>query len=193
MRFIGALIFWLVLFILAGAIFAWSGVYDVGADAQHWSLTRHLIGVVREHSIEKRAADIAVPKLDDPALIALGAQHYSEMCTGCHLAPGVEDSDIRHGLNPRPPNLTRFAPDPAEAFWVIKHGIRMTGMPAWGPTHDDHKLWALVAYLQQQPKLSAEQYRKLVASAPKDDDDDAGMSMPMPMGSAATPASSGTH
>jgi mono/diheme cytochrome c family protein len=109
------------------------------------------------------------------------------MCTGCHLAPGMDDSEIRHGLNPRPPNLTRFAPDPAEAFWIIKHGIRMTGMPAWGPTHDDQKIWAMVAYLQKQPKMSAGEYQQLTANAEEHEHD---MQMPMPAASAPAPAAS---
>ncbi|HKT43001.1 MAG TPA: cytochrome c, partial [Rhodanobacteraceae bacterium] len=64
-----------------------------------------------------------------------------------------------------PPNLTRFAPDPAEAFWIIKHGLKMTAMPAWGATHDDHTIWAMVAYLQKQPRMSAAEYQSLTAHA----------------------------
>ena len=186
MRFIGALILWIVIFIVAGAIYIWSGAYDVAADTQHWQVTRYLIGALREHSIDSRAASVQVPKLDDPAMVALGAQHYSEMCTGCHLAPGMTDSEIRHGLNPKPPNLTRFAPDPAEAFWVIKHGIKMTGMPAWGPTHDDGKIWAMVAFLQKQPKMTADEYHKLAAGGAEAHEHD----MVQPMGMSPAAASS---
>ncbi|HEX5489128.1 MAG TPA: cytochrome c [Rhodanobacteraceae bacterium] len=161
MRFIRAFILWLVIFVIAGAIFIWSGTYNVGADSPHWGVTKYLIGEVRERSIDLRSADIKPPALDDPALVKLGAEHYSEMCVGCHLAPGVGHSDLREGLYPKPPNLTRFAPRPAEAFWVIKHGLKMTGMPAWGESHDDHEIWALVAYLQKQPKMGVVEYRQL--------------------------------
>ncbi|HEX5961640.1 MAG TPA: cytochrome c [Rhodanobacteraceae bacterium] len=165
MRFIYALIFWIVVAIIAFFAFAFSGMYQVGADVPHWSITRHAIGMVRENAIERRVADIKPPPLDDPALVKLGAEHYSEMCTGCHLAPGMGHSDLRDGLNPTPPNLTRFAPDSAEAFWVIKHGLKMTAMPAWGKTHDDHAIWAMVAYLQKQPRMSAAEYHMLTAGA----------------------------
>jgi mono/diheme cytochrome c family protein len=165
MRFIGALIFWIVIAIVAFYVFAFSGVYQVGADVPHWSITRYAIGMVREHAIDRRVADIKPPALDDPAMIKLGAQHYAEMCAGCHLAPGMGHSDLRDDLYPKPPNLTRFAPEPAEAFWVIKHGLKMTAMPAWGQTHNDQTLWAIVAYLQKQPRMSAAEFQTLTVGA----------------------------
>lgn len=209
MRLIKSLIGLIVVAVIAVGIWIWSGSYDVGADSPHWTVTRKLLGAVRERSIDTRAAGIEVPNLDDPALLELGAQHYKEMCTGCHLAPGMGDSELRDGLYPEPPNLTHFAPHPAEAFWIIKHGLKMTAMPAWGKTHDDHKIWAMVAYLQKQPSMSAEQYRQLSADpAGKETGDDTqpstaggrpgampGMDMGMrPVPAASLPASaSSTH
>jgi mono/diheme cytochrome c family protein len=187
MRFIYALVFWIVVAIIAFFAFAFSGIYQVGADVPHWSITRHAIGLVREHAVERRVADIKPPPLDDPALVRLGAEHYSEMCTGCHLAPGMGHSELRDGLYPRPPNLTRFAPDPAEAFWVIKHGLKMTAMPAWGATHDDHTIWAMVAYLQKQPRMSAVEYQSLTANASAMEGHEA-----MPAGAASVPAPAAT-
>jgi mono/diheme cytochrome c family protein len=165
MRFIGALVVWIIIGIIAYFVVAYTGAYAVGADVPHWGVTRQAIGFLREHTVEKRAADIKPPPLDDPELVKEGAEHYAEMCTGCHLAPGITESELRDGLYPRPPNLTRFAPDPAESFWIIKHGLKMTAMPAWGKTHDDQKIWAMVAFLQKQPKMSASEYRGLTANA----------------------------
>jgi hypothetical protein len=100
-----------------------------------------------------------VPNLADPALIALGAEHYAGMCTGCHLAPGVGDNEMRQGLYPQPPNLSQPRDRrPAQSFWIIKHGIKMSGMPAWGVTHDDEAIWGLVAFLQQLPTMDAAVY-----------------------------------
>jgi mono/diheme cytochrome c family protein len=96
------------------------------------------------------------------------------MCTGCHLAPGARDSEIRPGLYPQPPDLTRSPPpSPARAFWVIKHGIKMTAMPAWGTTHDDAAVWNIVAFLQKLPTLSPGQYQSLVGESAGDSHDDA--------------------
>ncbi len=165
MRVVYALLFWVIVAIIAFFAFAVSGVYQVGADVPHWGVTRAAIGMVRERAIDRRVADVRPPPLDDPALIKLGAEHYAEMCTGCHLAPGMGHSDLRDGLYPRPPDLVRFAPRPAEAFWIIKHGLKMTAMPAWGETHDDHTIWAMVAYLQKQPRMSAAEFHALTADA----------------------------
>jgi hypothetical protein len=85
------------------------------------------------------------------------------MCIDCHLAPDAKESEIREGLYPQPPNLTeQIDASPAEMFWVIKHGIKMSAMPAWGKTHDDGSIWGIVAFLQKLPELTPEQYQALV-------------------------------
>ncbi|MGB8328239.1 MAG: c-type cytochrome [Steroidobacteraceae bacterium] len=144
-----------------------SGVFNVAADNPHWGVTRWLLETARDRSIAVRVGGIAVPPLDDSGLIAMGAEHYAEMCTGCHLAPGIEESELRRGLYPQPPNLIEHGRDdpPQKAFWIIKHGFKMTGMPAWGATHDDRSIWAMVAFLRRLPDLSPEAYRALVAKS----------------------------
>jgi len=52
----------------------------------------------------------------------------------------------------------------AEIYWIVKHGIKLTGMPAFGPTHDENELWGLVAIVKEIPRMSPEQYRQLVKS-----------------------------
>ena len=165
MKFLLKLIVLIVVLVIAAGIYIWTGSYNIGADSPHWAVTSKVISALRDHSIDARAKDVPVPDLDDPAMLKVGAEHYAEMCTGCHLAPGMDKSELRVGLYPKPPNLTRFAPNPAEAFWVIKHGIKMTAMPAWGKTHDDQKIWAMVAYLQKQPHMSVQRYQELTANS----------------------------
>jgi mono/diheme cytochrome c family protein len=141
---------------------AYSGQYNVAADAPHWDVTTRALATIRERSIAVRAAELTVPNLADPALIALGAEHYAGMCTGCHLAPGVGDNEMRQGLYPQPPNLSQPRDrSPAQSFWIIKHGLKMSGMPAWGVTHDDEAIWGLVAFLQQLPTMDAAAYATL--------------------------------
>lgn len=151
-----------VLFVVAvGLVYA--GIFNVAADEPHWALTERVIESLRERSIAVRARG-QVPSLDSLQLIAMGAEHYAEMCTGCHLAPGKKDSELRVGLYPKPPNLAEHGTQrsPEQTFWVIKHGVKMTGMPAWGLTHDDRSLWGLVAFVQKLPDLSPQQYEELV-------------------------------
>ena len=152
-----------------GAI-AYSGVYDVGADDHHWSVTFYVLQSVRDRSIRVRSENLQVPDLKDPQLVLQGAGQYAAMCTGCHLAPGVEDSEMRSGMYPQPPNLSKVRVDPRNAFWVIKHGIKMSAMPAWGASHGDATIWSLVAFLQKLPVLTPQQYKDIVAKAPPDED-----------------------
>ena len=151
---------------IATAVFVWSGYYNVAADEPHSRMTASLMEAVRDRSIEARSADVAVPKLDASEMVAQGAALYSEMCVGCHLAPGVEQSELRAGLNPQPPDLAKHGVhDPREAFWIVKHGIKMTAMPAWGVSHDDAALWNIVAFLRVLPTMSSAQYEQWVQSA----------------------------
>ncbi|MBE1160851.1 c-type cytochrome [Dyella acidiphila] len=150
--------------------YAWSGFYNIGADAPHAPWTYRFLSMLREHSVQHHAKSIRVPALDDPALILKGAGQYAAMCTGCHLAPGMQQSELRAGLYPQPPMLAQQQVDPREAFWIIKHGIKMSGMPAWGTTHDDATIWSMVAFLQKLPGLTPAQYKEIVAKAPPDDD-----------------------
>lgn len=155
-----------VLALTGVAAFAWSGRYDVGADTSHWGATHALLETVRERSIRAHAEQVAVPAgLDDPARIRQGAGNYDAMCAGCHLAPGTDETELSRGLYPEPPDLTRSAVDAAEAFWAIKHGIKATGMPAWGRSMEDGYIWNMVAFLQELPRLDAARYRTLVASS----------------------------
>src|SRR5207344_682043 len=124
------------------ALAIYLGIFDVAADVPHSAIASSLIELVRERSIAARSKGIQAPPLDDPKLIEEGAKHYAEMCAGCHLAPGRKQSELRNRLYPKPPDLTaRFQATPAEEFWVIKHGIKMSAMPAWGAAHDDSTIW----------------------------------------------------
>ena len=123
-------------------------MYNIAADSPHTQVVYWLLQTARQRSIAARATDVVVPSdLDDPKRIASGAAQYVEMCSGCHLAPGMHRTEINRGLYPRAPELRRKSDlTPAEQFWIIKHGVKMTGMPAWGITHDDELLWDVVAF-----------------------------------------------
>lgn len=156
----------LVVGLLAGVLVVTTGAYNVAADSPHAGLTRALLTFARERSIEEHASVITVPSLANAEMIADGAADYDAMCTSCHLAPGLAENEMRPGMNPMPPLLARLpAGNPAQQFWVIKHGIKMTGMPAWGVTHSDDEIWNMVAFLQKLPKLSPAAYRALTAKA----------------------------
>jgi mono/diheme cytochrome c family protein len=163
------------LFVVIGAVLLpiYAGMYNIAADVPHTQPVYWLLNTLRDRSIAVHATDIVVPHdLDDPKRIASGAGQYAEMCSGCHLAPGMKRTEISRGLYPRAPELRRKSRfTPAEQFWIVKHGVKMTGMPAWGVTHNDELLWDVVAFLQKLPELTPEQYQTLVKSAPKTHDE----------------------
>jgi mono/diheme cytochrome c family protein len=162
-----------LLIAVVAAVLVHMGSFDVAADKPHSQPVFWLMDTVRERSVAIRAADIVVPgDLAEAKRIASGAAQYDEMCSLCHLAPGMKRTEISRGLYPRAPELRRKSDlTPAEQFWVVKHGLKMTGMPAWGVTHDDELLWDVVAFLRKLPDLTADQYQTLVKSAPKSHDE----------------------
>ena len=166
----------ILLTLLAGAAaalaYVYSGGFDIAADQPHDAWIDWVAATARERSIAVRVKRIDVPNLDDPKLIAEGASEYSQMCAGCHLAPGAQDNELRPGLSPPPPELakqghtgTDSTAAAARQFWIIKHGIKMSAMPAWGLTHDDATLWSIVAFLQTLDTLTPAQYAQMTENA----------------------------
>jgi len=164
------IVIWLSGILLAAAVataaFMLSGAYDVAADEPHWAVTSRILETVRHRSIAARAADVEVPALDDEELVRSGAGNYEAMCAGCHLRPGVDGSELSAGLYPPPPDLAgRRDADAARDFIVIKHGIKMTGMPAWGASMEDRYIWGMVAFLAKLPGLPPADYEALVEAS----------------------------
>lgn len=161
----------LVVIVLAAVIY--TGGYDVSAMRREPALLRWVLVSVRESSVERRARDVQVPVLEGTARLERGFRSYREMCVDCHGRPGSERSPLAKGLNPEAPDLSRPDHDMSagELFWVMKNGIRMTGMPAWGRTHSDEELWDLVAFVKALPTMSVEQYVALESRLPPGHDD----------------------
>ncbi|MBU0422010.1 c-type cytochrome, partial [Acinetobacter baumannii] len=126
--------------------------------------------LTRERSIAARATSLTIPDLSDEQRILRGAGQYAAMCANCHSAPGKPDTELGEGLYPKPPNLYQTSLDAKTIFWVTKHGIKMTGMPAWGRSHDDDTIWNVVAFVMKLKGMSGPQYQDIVAKAPPDDD-----------------------
>ena len=164
--------------LVGAAAFVYSGVFNFAADEPHSPLVYKTIETMRERSIGARLDGITVPRLDDPQLLLAGGADYNDMCAGCHSKPGRGATELAEGLYPQPPNLAAAAEDhghgdgnghgdatrtAARQFWIIKHGIKGSGMAAFGKTHDDARIWAMVAFLQKLPSLNADQYQILTA------------------------------
>jgi len=162
MKTIRALIVLIIVAIGAAVAYAYSGWYDVSVGTGHNAVTEWYLETLRERSIEARAAQIQVPGLDDPAMIEAGSLHYDDGCAGCHGKPGSEPADT---FDPPPPALARHAEDPAEAYWIIQNGIKMSAMPIKGRGHSEEEIWSIVAFLQELPELTPGEYKAMVEEA----------------------------
>jgi mono/diheme cytochrome c family protein len=147
-------------------LFVELGFYNIGADDHHNKLTLAMIVQLRDRSIEARLGPIKPQLTATPEMVRAGAQHYAALCAGCHLAPGIAKSEVRTGLYPHPPNLAQEEmQESRRAFWIIKHGIKMSAMPAWGKTLDDAAVWDVVAFVRKMPGMSPEDYQQLAGAA----------------------------
>ena len=149
----------------AGVIY--SGAYNVAATSEHWPITRWVLRTTVHRSVARQASGIDAPELGSEAQLLAGATDFDAMCSGCHAPPGTRQSVAARGMYPRPPELTRAGKEKSasEIFWVIKHGIKVSGMPAWGASHGDEDLWAMTAFVEQLPDMSAADYRQMLQTA----------------------------
>jgi mono/diheme cytochrome c family protein len=150
-----------------GAALLTLGVYDIAATNQHTRPVYWLLQRGMRQSVRFQARDITAPPLTDPARARLGRALYDANCVRCHGAPGIAPESFALGMTPSPANLAYASREwpPAQLFWAIKHGMKMTGMPAWQFRLDDDELWAIVAFLQVMPRESPQEYRAAMQAA----------------------------
>lgn len=164
MKVIWTIIIFTILVIVGFLIFIYMGRYNVAATEPHTKVTEFILHIATERSIKYHATGITAPRLDDESMVKTGFHHYHEMCVGCHGAPGVKPYEAAEGLYPEPPELEDEIDEMTseELYWITKNGIKMTGMPAFGPTHGEEELWSIVAFLRQLPDLTPEEYKAMV-------------------------------
>ena len=169
MKFLLGVLFTLFVAIVGMFAVVSSGIVNVGADQEHSPMMYSFLETARNRSIQTASKDIKVPDLEQVDMISSGGADYKDMCAGCHLSPGVAQTDFSESLYPKPPNFTKAdivkryqTEDGAkQSFWAIKHGIMASGMPAWGASHDDDRMWAMVAFIRSLPELNESQYTML--------------------------------
>ncbi|HKJ87363.1 MAG TPA: cytochrome c [Gammaproteobacteria bacterium] len=168
MTFLKHALILLLLVAVVGIAIMYSGIYNVSAEYPHPGIFKWFLDTTMERSVENHAKGVEAPAdLDSPAMVQTGVKEFHEDCAGCHGAPGKEPAPPGKNMLPEPPDLKEAGEEmsPGEIYWVIKHGVRMTGMPAWGPHLEDKELWSLVALIKQFPEMTPQQYQALVAKA----------------------------
>jgi mono/diheme cytochrome c family protein len=148
---------------VVGAAILFSGVVNISAAKPHFALTQWILTEGMDRSVERHSAGIVPPQSFTDEQVRHGFIHFDEMCVWCHGAPGVEPSESGKGLRPRPPDLVKAVPElkDTEIFWIVKNGIKFTGMPTYGPTHSDNEIWGIVGFVKTLPSLKSERYLEL--------------------------------
>ena len=164
MRFLTGILAGILFLAVGAAAFVLSGAFNVAATAHPGKLEKELGRLALDRSVARRAPKMSNPVAPSSEALRTGLAHYRGMCVTCHGAPGVDASEIGVGLNPPAPDLTLARVQErtdGELFWLVSHGIRMTGMPAFGPTHEDQEIWKIVAFLRHLPEITTEEEKEL--------------------------------
>ena len=152
---------------VGGLLIAALGLIPLKASSGHWAITRIILNWSMARSVATYSMGIDAPSpdsLDNRSLVLKGAGHYESGCQPCHGSPVLERPRIPQEMTPEPPYLPELIAEweAEELFYIVKHGVKFTGMPAWPARQRDDEIWAMVAFLQELPELSAGEYRELV-------------------------------
>jgi len=155
---------------IAAAVFFFGGFYNISATEQDPGPVAWALIHVRQAAIDRHAKDTPPASLNDPATVQAGARAFAERgCVNCHGGPGAQWAKFSEGLNPSPPDLKDVVPDrqPRELFWVVKNGIKMTGMPSFGTVGvPDQEIWLIVGFLKKLPSVSEADFKAWSTSKP---------------------------
>ena len=148
---------------IGGFFLAASGLMPIKASSGHWAITAWFLNFSMARSVDTHSLPLKAPSLDDPMLVHKGAGHFALGCQPCHGSPMQPSPVIPRHMTPHPPYLPPKISEwePAELFYIVKHGVKFTGMPAWAAQHRDDEIWAVTAFLLRLPELSAEEYVRL--------------------------------
>jgi mono/diheme cytochrome c family protein len=154
--------------VLAFATVVLAGLYDVASTRQHWQVTHTVMETAMRQAVRLRARDVREPPLADGARVLRGAGCFRDHCVQCHGAPGVAQGGIGQSMQPLPGPLVDAHRHwrARELYWLTRHGIKMSGMPAWEYRLAEDELWDVVAFLVKLPELDAAAYADLARRAP---------------------------
>ena len=154
--------------VLAGLLFAWSGVFNIAASSGHWALTEWFLhwtmrNSVKTHSFFDSPQD---PIATDGGLVS-AAGHFAAACASCHGAPGQRPSPVMQKAMPPAPDLAVNARQwtDGQLFYILRHGVKYSGMPAWGAAKRDDEIRRMVAFVRRLPGMTPAYYRALSGRA----------------------------
>ena len=149
-----------------GMAFAWSGLFNVAASSGHWAITDWFLHWVMRNSVQTHAA-FSTPKdaKDDRGLVS-AAGYYASSCASCHGAPGVRPLPLMQAATPPAPDLSTNAKEwtDRQLYWILEHGVKFSGMPAWGAKDRPDEVKRMVAFVRRLPTMTPREYRVLAGS-----------------------------
>jgi mono/diheme cytochrome c family protein len=159
---------WIVVLSVALSAIALIYLMNTGLSARpapgatETAVARAIRGIVTS----QQARSLQNPIARTPDAVAAGLAHFADHCASCHANDGSGNTAIGRGLFPRPPDMrspeTQQLSD-GELFYIIEHGVRFTGMPAFGS--DDGSSaegsWQLVHFIRHLPALTAAEIEEM--------------------------------
>jgi mono/diheme cytochrome c family protein len=153
--FVLGVIFTILVILVGGYLFLKQGYMDFSADQQPSRVERHFAMAAVDASTERRAPDQKNPLQPTNENLVAGAVLYRNHCAGCHGTPSNPDSQFGRSFNPPVPQFFKEGADMPDSqnFYLIQHGVRWTGMPAWSKTLSENQTWQIVTFLSHTEKL----------------------------------------
>ena len=137
----------------AGMLFAWSGVMNLAASSGHWKITDWFLHWAMRSSVRTHAAFTSPDDPADARSLVSAAGHFANSCAVCHGAPGVKPSPVMQAATPPAPDLAVNAKEwtDKQLFWILQHGVKYTGMPAWAVQDRPDEVRRMVAFVRRLP------------------------------------------
>lgn len=152
---------------IAVPIYFFGGFFNVASTDPHYGIVHWALERVRMASISHHATAQPTVSLDDPAVVQAGAKAFaSRGCVSCHGAPGATWAKFSEAMVPSPPDLAEVGKErtPGELFWVVKHGLKFTGMPGFAAIDvKDPEIWQIVAFVKKLPNVSEADFKNWTA------------------------------
>jgi mono/diheme cytochrome c family protein len=169
----GKLLTLILLAAVAVALFAVLSILQHGVSAREspTKAEETIATTMRHFAVPRAAREMKNPLPASDVVVAEGRDHFADHCATCHGNDGKGDTNIGHGLYPKVPDMSDGSPDltDGELFYIIKNGVRLTGMPAWGDPKDargDKDDWELVQFIRHLPKITPAELEQMKALNP---------------------------
>ena len=153
-KFIAGIVFTIVVLGAGGLLYTYLGHMPVNADVVPGKLETYFAGHAMDASVHRQAPKINNPVQPTEENLLRGMLIYSMNCAQCHGEP-TRKASLGNGEYPPAPQFTENPPDMPDHqnYWIIKHGIRYTAMPAWGKMLSDDDIWKVTTFLGNWKKL----------------------------------------